>query len=140
MTAITLDGESLAARVRSEVSDRAARLRAEGITAGLGTVLVGDDGPSARYVAMKHADCEEVGIDSVHVHLPATASQEEVDEVVARFNDDARVHSFLVQLPLPEGIDEAKVLLSMRPDKDVDGLPSSFQHPRPQHPALPSTL
>ncbi|MCL5445205.1 MAG: bifunctional 5,10-methylenetetrahydrofolate dehydrogenase/5,10-methenyltetrahydrofolate cyclohydrolase [Acidimicrobiales bacterium] len=122
MTAVLLDGEALAARVRAEVADRVARLRSGGVTVGLGTLLVGDDGPSAKYVAMKHADCEEVGIDSVHEHLVATASQEEIEAVVARFNADPRIHSFLVQLPLPDGIDEERVLMSVEPDKDVDGL------------------
>ncbi len=84
MTATLLDGEALAARVRAEVADRVARLKSEGITVGLGTVLVGEDGPSARYVAMKHQDCEEVGINSVHYELPSTASQEEIEEVVGQ--------------------------------------------------------
>jgi methylenetetrahydrofolate dehydrogenase (NADP+) / methenyltetrahydrofolate cyclohydrolase len=75
MTAIVLDGEAVAARVRAEVTDRVARLRGEGIPVGLGTVLVGDDGPSERYVAMKHEDCAEVGMLSVGEHLPASASQ-----------------------------------------------------------------
>jgi len=122
MTAKLLDGEVLAARVRAEVADRVARLRAGGITVGLGTVLVGDDGPSARYVAMKHADCAEVGIESVHAHLPADATQDELDEVIARFNADKGVHAYLVQLPLPGGLDEEHTLLAVDPDKDVDGL------------------
>ena len=120
--AILLDGERLAARVRAEVADRVARLRTEGVTVGLGTVLVGDDGPSARYVAMKHEDCDEVGIASFHEHLPATATQVEVEAVVARFNADPAVHAYLVQLPLPDGLDEERVLLAVDPAKDVDGL------------------
>ena len=122
MAAILLDGEALAARVRAEMSDRVARLRREGITVGLGTVLVGDDGPSARYVAMKHEDCAEVGIASHHEHLPANATQAEVEAVVARFNADPAVHAYLVQLPLPPGLDEERVLLAVDPRKDVDGL------------------
>ena len=122
MTATLLDGERLAARIRAELADRVARLRAEGVQVGLGTVLVGDDPPSARYVAMKHADCAEVGIASVHEHLPATASQQQVEEVVGRLNADPAVHAFLVQLPLPEGLDEERVLLAVDPEKDVDGL------------------
>jgi len=117
-----MDGESLAARIRAEVADRVARLKSEGVAVGLGTVLVGDDGPSARYVAMKHADCAEVGIESAHEHLPATASQAEVEAVVARFNADPAISAFLVQLPLPGGLDEERVLLAVDPDKDVDGL------------------
>ena len=113
--AILLDGERLAARIRAEVADRVARLRSEGVHVGLGTVLVGDDGPSARYVAMKHEDCDEVGIASLHEHLPATATQVEVEAVVARFNADPAVHAYLVQLPLPDGLDEERVLLGRRP-------------------------
>ncbi len=119
---ILLDGERVAARVRAEVADRVARLAAEGVQPGLGTVLVGDDPASARYVAMKHADCAEVGIASYHEQLPATASQADVETVVARFNADPAVHAYLVQLPLPEGLDEERVLLAVDPEKDVDGL------------------
>jgi methylenetetrahydrofolate dehydrogenase (NADP+)/methenyltetrahydrofolate cyclohydrolase len=122
MAAIPLDGETVAARVRAEVADRVARLRHEGIDVGLGTVLVGTDGPSERYVAMKHADCAEVGMVSVGEQLPETATQAEVEEVVRRFNADPRVHAYLVQLPLPDGLDEEGVLLAVDPAKDVDGL------------------
>jgi methylenetetrahydrofolate dehydrogenase (NADP+)/methenyltetrahydrofolate cyclohydrolase len=122
MAAILLDGEAVAARVRAQVSDRVARLAHEGVTVGLGTVLVGDDGPSARYVAMKHADCAEVGMISLGEQLPATATQAEIEAVVRRFNADPTVNAYLVQLPLPEGIDEERVLLAVDPAKDVDGL------------------
>jgi len=122
VTAILLDGERLAARIRSEVAERVARLKADGVIVGLGTVLVGDDGPSARYVAMKHEDCAEVGIASFHEHLPASATQDQVEAVVARFNADPAVHAYLVQLPLPAGLDEERVLLAVDPAKDVDGL------------------
>jgi methylenetetrahydrofolate dehydrogenase (NADP+)/methenyltetrahydrofolate cyclohydrolase len=122
LTAKLLDGELLAARIRAEVTDRVARLRGAGVTVGLGTILVGDDGPSARYVEMKHADCAEVGIQSVHEHLPADATQEQLDEVVARFNADPSVNAYLVQLPLPADLDEERTLLAVDPEKDVDGL------------------
>lgn len=122
MTATLLDGELLAARIRGEVTDRVARLKAEGIQVGLGTILVGDDGPSARYVAMKHADCDEVGIRSYHAHLPADVTQEALEAKVAEFNADPGIHAYLVQLPLPEGLDEERVLMAVDPDKDVDGL------------------
>jgi methylenetetrahydrofolate dehydrogenase (NADP+)/methenyltetrahydrofolate cyclohydrolase len=122
MTAIILDGESVAARIRAEVADRVGRLRGEGVSVGLGTVLVGDDGPSERYVAMKHEDCAKVGMLSVGEHLPATATQSEVEEVVARFNADTSVSAYLVQLPLPDGLDEERTLLAIDPAKDVDGL------------------
>ena len=122
MTARLLDGEALASRIRAEVTDRVARLRDAGVRVGLGTILVGDDGPSARYVAMKHADCAEVGIHSAHAHLPADVSQAELLDTVARFNADPAVHAYLVQLPLPAGLDEERVLLAVDPEKDVDGL------------------
>jgi len=122
MTARILDGEALAARFRAEVTDRVARLASEGIRPGLGTILVGDDPASERYVALKHADCAQVGIASVHEHLPAETSQEELESVIRRFNDDPRVHAYLVQLPLPKGLDEEAALLAMDDSKDVDGL------------------
>ena len=122
MSAVLLDGERVAGRIRMELADRAARLAAQGRPVGLGTVLVGEDGPSAKYVAMKHADCAEVGIASFHEHLPATASQADVEAVIDRLNADSRVHAILVQLPLPAGLDEEKVLLRIDPAKDVDGL------------------
>jgi methylenetetrahydrofolate dehydrogenase (NADP+)/methenyltetrahydrofolate cyclohydrolase len=122
MTAILLDGELLAGKIRAEVTDRVARLAGEGIIVGLGTILVGDDGPSARYVAMKHADCAEVGITSAHEHLPSDVSQRELEAVAARFNADPAINAYLVQLPLPAGLDEERVLMSVDPDKDVDGL------------------
>lgn len=117
-----LDGERVAARMKMELADRVARLAAQGRPVGLGTILVGDDGPSAKYVAMKHADCAEVGITSFHEHLPASATQADVEAVVDRFNADPAVHSILVQLPLPTGINEEQILLRVSPDKDVDGL------------------
>ena len=122
MTATLLDGQRVANRIKMELADRAGRLAAEGRPVGLGTILVGDDGPSAKYVAMKHADCEEVGIVSFHEHLPASATQGEIEAVVERMNADERIHSILVQLPLPEGINEEEVLLRVDPAKDVDGL------------------
>ncbi len=122
MGAILLDGEPVAARIRGEVAERVARLHREGITVGLGTVLVGDDVPSERYVALKHEDCASIGMYSVGEHLPASATQAEVLDVIARFNADAKVSAFLVQLPLPAGLDEEHALLAVDPDKDVDGL------------------
>jgi methylenetetrahydrofolate dehydrogenase (NADP+)/methenyltetrahydrofolate cyclohydrolase len=89
---------------------------------GLGTILVGDDAPSARYVALKHEDCATLGIYSVGEHLPATATQEEVMEAIGRFNADPKVSAYLVQLPLPAGLDEERALLAVDPTKDADGL------------------
>ena len=122
MSAIVLDGESVAARIRAEVADRVAVLATEGVHVGLGTILVGDDAPSARYVAMKHEDCASVGMYSAGEHLPTTATQAEVLEAIAAMNADPKVSAFLVQLPLPDGLDEEAALLAVDPDKDVDGL------------------
>ena len=120
--ATLLDGERLAARMKMELADRVARLAAIGRGVGLATVLVGDDGPSAKYVSMKHADCAEVGITSFDHALPASTTQAELLSVIADLNANPLVHSILVQLPLPDGMDEALVLLAIDPSKDVDGL------------------
>ncbi len=117
-----LDGARVAARMKMELADRVARLRAQGRFVGLGTILVGDDGPSATYVALKHADCHEMGIESIGMHLPADASQDEIIAAVEEMNENPLVHAFLVQLPLPDGVDTEQVLQRIRPDKDVDGL------------------
>ena len=141
MTAQMLDGEVVAAQVRAEVAGRVAELvERHGVRPGLGTVLVGDDPPSARYVAMKHADCAEVGIASAHEHLPADATQAQVDEVVDRFNADPAVHAYLLQHPFPAGLDYAAALARVDPDQDVDGLhpvqPRPPGHGRARAPAL----
>ncbi len=117
-----LDGERVASRMKMELADRVATLASRGVRVGLATVLVGDDGPSAKYVAMKHADCEAIGVHSVGVHLPASATQADVEAVIDDLNADADVHSILVQLPLPGGMNEEEVLLRVDPAKDVDGL------------------
>jgi methylenetetrahydrofolate dehydrogenase (NADP+) / methenyltetrahydrofolate cyclohydrolase len=122
MPARIMDGEAVAQRVLADVAERVAELAGEGIRPGLGTILVGDDPASARYVELKHADCRKVGIASVHEHLGAKATQDEVIDVIARFNADPAVHAFLVQLPLPPGLDEEAALLAVDPAKDVDGL------------------
>ena len=122
MTAQVLDGEAVAARVRAEVAERVRRLRKAGTVPGLGTILVGDDAPSARYVALKHADSAEVGIDSFHEHLSPDVSQAELHRVIVGFNENPSVHSILLQLPLPSGLDEEQALLLIDPAKDVDGI------------------
>jgi methylenetetrahydrofolate dehydrogenase (NADP+)/methenyltetrahydrofolate cyclohydrolase len=122
VSARSLDGEALAARIREELRLRVAALRSEGVVPGLGTVLVGDDGPSTRYVEMKHQDCALVGIESFNVHLPADASEAELHLAIARFNENPGVDAYLVQLPLPAGLDEEAALLAVDPRKDVDGL------------------
>jgi methylenetetrahydrofolate dehydrogenase (NADP+)/methenyltetrahydrofolate cyclohydrolase len=122
MTATILDGELLASRIKAELTDRVARLRAEGREVGLGTILVGDDVPSARYVQLKHEDCAEVGIASHGTHLGSDATQAQLMEAVDRFNTDPAVSAFLVQVPLPDGFDEQRALFAVDPDKDADGL------------------
>ncbi|MGH9021275.1 MAG: bifunctional 5,10-methylenetetrahydrofolate dehydrogenase/5,10-methenyltetrahydrofolate cyclohydrolase [Acidimicrobiales bacterium] len=122
MSAQLLDGDAVAARVKMELAERAARVVGAGRPIGLGTLLVGDDGPSVKYVAMKQAECAEIGVATFDVHLPATASQAEIEAVVDRFNADANVTSILVQLPLPAGVNDEEVLARVNPDKDVDGL------------------
>ncbi|MHB8464650.1 MAG: bifunctional 5,10-methylenetetrahydrofolate dehydrogenase/5,10-methenyltetrahydrofolate cyclohydrolase [Acidimicrobiales bacterium] len=122
MTATLMDGATLAARIRTDLKGEVETLASAGRRPGLGTILVGDDAPSARYVALKHEDCAEVGIASKGIHLPANASQQDVLDAVASFNADPEVDAYLVQLPLPKGLDEESALLAVDPDKDVDGL------------------
>jgi methylenetetrahydrofolate dehydrogenase (NADP+)/methenyltetrahydrofolate cyclohydrolase len=122
VTAQVLDGEVVAATVRAEVAERCAALAQHGVTPGLGTLLVGDDGPSARYVAMKQQDCAAVGIASHHVQLPADATQTNVLDVVARFNADPAVDAYIMQYPFPAHLDYEAALLAMDPAKDADGL------------------
>jgi methylenetetrahydrofolate dehydrogenase (NADP+) / methenyltetrahydrofolate cyclohydrolase len=121
-TAVRLDGAATAAELRSRLVGRVAALRAAGSTPGLGTLLVGDDPASVAYVAGKHRDCAEVGIASVRIDLPADASETDVLEAVDVLNEDPAVTGFLVQLPLPHGIDERRVLEAVEPAKDADGL------------------
>ena len=122
MTAIKLDGEMLSAEIKEGLRERIAALAEKGITPGLGTLLVGDDGPSANYVAMKHRDSEELGMGSREVHLPADATQEEVDAVVDDFNADPAVDAYIMQYPFPGDLDYETALLRVLPEKDADGL------------------
>ncbi len=122
MAAITLDGERLAAELKADLRRRIETLAERGITPGLGTLLVGDDAPSAKYVLMKHQDCSEVGIKSTHVHLPADASRSDVSDAVAEFNSDADIHAFLMQYPFPPGLSYETALAEVDPAKDADGL------------------
>lgn len=122
MTAIKLDGEMLSAEIKGGLRERIAALAEKGVTPGLGTLLVGDDGPSANYVAMKHRDSEELGMGSREVHLPADATQEEVDTVVDGFNADPAVDAYIMQYPFPDHLDYETALLRVMPEKDADGL------------------
>jgi methylenetetrahydrofolate dehydrogenase (NADP+)/methenyltetrahydrofolate cyclohydrolase len=116
-----IDGKRIAAQVRAEVAAAAGELRARGVTPGLTVVRVGDDPASAIYVRGKRKACQEAGIHSVEHHLPATTGQEELMDLVARLNADRSVHGILVQLPLPDQIDEDPVLDAIDPRKDADG-------------------
>lgn len=122
MTATILDGKATSAAIRAELASRVAALKDRGVTPGLGTVLVGDDPGSHSYVAGKHRDCAEVGIASISRELPADASQADVLAVVAELNADPSCTGYIVQLPLPRGLDSGAVLAAMDPDKDADGL------------------
>jgi methylenetetrahydrofolate dehydrogenase (NADP+)/methenyltetrahydrofolate cyclohydrolase len=122
VTAIILDGKATAAAIKAELATRVAVLKEHGITPGLGTVLVGDDPGSHSYVAGKHRDCAEVGIASVRADLPADSSQAQVDEAIAALNEDPNCTGYIVQLPLPKGLDESRALELIDPDKDADGL------------------
>ncbi|KQQ22620.1 bifunctional methylenetetrahydrofolate dehydrogenase/methenyltetrahydrofolate cyclohydrolase [Rathayibacter caricis DSM 15933] len=122
MTAQVLDGVATATAVKAEIAVRVAALREKGIVPGLGTLLVGDDPASRSYVAGKHRDCAEVGIESIRVDLPATASAEDIRSAIRQLNESAAVTGYIIQLPLPKGIDENAMLELMDPDKDADGL------------------
>ena len=122
MTAQKLDGTATAAAIKGELKQRVAALRDAGVVPGLGTILVGDDPGSRWYVNGKHKDCAEVGIESIRVDLPATATQQEIEEAVHRLNADPTCTGYIVQLPLPTGRDENRVLGLVDPAKDADGL------------------
>lgn len=120
MTAQILDGKAILATMKTELAERVAALTERGATPGLGTVLVGDDPGSHWYVAAKHRDCAEIGITSIRRDLPATATLDEVLAVVHELNEDPACSGFLVQQPT--GLDENRILSSVAPDKDIDGL------------------
>jgi methylenetetrahydrofolate dehydrogenase (NADP+)/methenyltetrahydrofolate cyclohydrolase len=122
MTAQLLDGTATAAQIKIELTQRVAALAARGVVPGLGTLLVGDDYGSQRYVAGKHRDCAEVGIASIREDLPATATQDEIEAAVRRLNENPECTGFIVQLPLPKGVDANRVLELVDPAKDADGL------------------
>jgi methylenetetrahydrofolate dehydrogenase (NADP+)/methenyltetrahydrofolate cyclohydrolase len=117
-----LDGTATAAAIKAELTARVAALAERGVVPGLGTILVGEDPGSTWYVAGKHKDCAEVGISSIREDLPATATQDEIEAAVRRLNDNPQCTGFIVQLPLPDGIDTHRVLELIDPDKDADGL------------------
>ena len=122
MSASILDGKATAAEVKADLKERVTALAARGILPGLGTILVGDDPGSRAYVAGKHRDCAQVGVASIRRDLPASATQAQVEEAVAELNADPACTGYIVQLPLPSGLDEKRVLNLMDPAKDADGL------------------
>ncbi|QKY21712.1 bifunctional 5,10-methylene-tetrahydrofolate dehydrogenase/5,10-methylene-tetrahydrofolate cyclohydrolase [Halolamina sp. CBA1230] len=116
-----IDGEAVAAAVRETVSGAVDRLRSEGVTPGLATVLMSDDPASETYVRMKQRDCEDVGIESRHVELDTDAPQSELFETIDELNDDPAIDGILIQRPLTDGVDEPAALRRVDPEKDVDG-------------------
>lgn len=122
MTTGILDGTATAATIKTELKQRVGRLRDVGVIPGLATVLVGDDPASQNYVRMKHRDCEQVGIASIRVELPADATAVQLEETIAALNADPACTGYIVQLPLPGHLDENRALGLIGPDKDADGL------------------
>ena len=122
MSAVILDGKATAQTIKNNLAQRVSALKAKGINPGLGTILVGDDAGSHAYVNGKHKDCAEVGISSIRIDLPKTATQIDVMNAINQLNNDANCTGFIVQLPLPKGLDGNLALEAMNPDKDADGL------------------
>ena len=122
MVAITLDGELAATELKENLKQRISELSKVSVTPGLGTILVGDDGPSKNYIAMKHRDCKELGRHSKEIALPGNTSQQEILEAVEAFNHDPQIHAFIIQYPFPNGLDYESALLEVLPHKDADGL------------------
>jgi methylenetetrahydrofolate dehydrogenase (NADP+)/methenyltetrahydrofolate cyclohydrolase len=122
MSAQILDGKAVAAAIKAELTVRVTALKAKGITPGLGTVLVGDDPGSHSYVGGKHRDCQEVGINSIRIDLPNNATEKDVLSAIKDLNSSKECTGYIVQLPLPKGINTQKVLEAIDPSKDADGL------------------
>ncbi|MUH59021.1 bifunctional methylenetetrahydrofolate dehydrogenase/methenyltetrahydrofolate cyclohydrolase [Bifidobacterium canis] len=120
--AIILDGKQVAARIKNDIATRVASLKEQGATVGLGTVLVGEDPGSVKYVEGKHRDCTQVGIASIRRQLPETASTQDVLQVVRELNEDPACTGYIVQLPLPAHIDSNAVIDAIDPAKDADGM------------------
>ena len=122
MSAIILDGRATAKTIKLELTDKVVKLKQAGSHPGLGTLLVGDDAGSHSYVAGKHRDCAEVGVQSIRIDLPASASKADIFKAITELNDAPEVTGYIVQLPLPVGINTNEVLEAIDPDKDADGL------------------
>ena len=121
MTAKIIDGKQIAAQMRAELKQEAAKLKQKGITAGLGVILVGEDAASQSYVTAKERACEEIGIYSDDNRLPAETTQKDLIALIEKMNADSKINGILVQLPLPKHINESEILLAISPEKDVDG-------------------
>ena len=121
MTAKIIDGKQAAAQMRAELKEKVSQLKAKGVTPGLAVILVGEDPASKSYVTAKEKACEEIGMHSNDNRLPATTTQDELLALIAKYNNDPKIHGILVQLPLPKHINENAVLLAVDPSKDVDG-------------------
>ncbi len=122
MSAVILDGLATAKSIKSEIKSQVVSLKKRGINPGLGTILVGDDPGSHAYVSGKHRDCSEVGIDSVRIDLPGSASKSDILKAINDLNSARDVTGYIIQLPLPVGLDSLELLEAMDPDKDADGL------------------
>ena len=122
MTAVKLDGLAVAKQIKLELAQQVSALKARRITPGLGTLLVGDDPGSLSYVAGKHRDCAEVGVNSIRIDLPASATEADVRKAIQDLNSAKEVTGYIVQLPLPAGMDSNRLLELIEPDKDADGL------------------
>src|SRR5262245_13261537 len=122
MSAIVMNGDVVADEVKSDLRVRVADLAERGVTPGLGTILVGDDEPSAKYVSMKHRDAADLGLHTRELHLPSHASQDDVGVAIEVMNNDPKVDAFIVQYPFPAGLDYERAILEMDPEKDADGL------------------
>ena len=122
MSAQILDGKAVASAIKADLTNRVSALKLKAISPGLGTILVGDDPGSLSYVAGKHRDCHEVGITSIRIDLPATASEKDVLAAIADLNSSKECTGYIVQLPLPGGISTQRILESIDPAKDADGL------------------
>ena len=122
MTATILDGKATAAAIKAELAKRVQVLAERGVVPGLGTILVGDDPGSQIYVRGKHRDCAEVGLASVRRDLPETATQQEVEQAIAELNADPQCTGYILQLPLPRGLNADRALELIDPAKDADGL------------------
>ena len=120
--AIRLDGKAVSATIKAGLKERVERLKAAGVEPGLGTLLVGEDPGSVKYVAGKHADCAEVGIRSIKRELPADATFDDIAAVVREMNEDPACTGYIVQLPLPRGVDENAIIDLIDPAKDADGM------------------